>query len=154
MSLSFNTIVLSEDLVPQTLPLVQATWPVVDVTGWRNFVQFFTDEATSRESGVDGLRDSAGCFCGVFAYRLDRDLLIGPILTVHLFTAVDVANSLRSIRALLGAVETRAVELGCAAIRIHLCHGQVGLASRLRTLGLGSEVGQFWKKIDAAQSRN
>ena len=154
MSLSFNTIVLSEDLVPQTLPLVQATWPVVDLTGWRNFVQFFTDEATSRESGVDGLRDSAGCFCGVFAYRLDRDLLIGPILTVHLFTAVDVANSLRSIRALLGAVETRAVELGCAAIRIHLCHGQAELASRLRTLGLGSEVGQFWKKIDAAQSRS
>ena len=154
MSLSFNTIVLSEDLVPQTLPLVQAAWPVVDLTGWRNFVQFFTDEATSRESGVDGLRDSAGCFCGVFAYRLDRDLLIGPILTVHLFTAVDVANSLRSIRALLGAVETRAVELGCAAIRIHLCHGQAELASRLRTLGLGSEVGQFWKKIDAAQSRN
>jgi len=154
MSASFDTVVLSGDLVPQTLPLVQATWPTADLTAWWNFVQFFTDQAVSRESGVHGLRDSAGCFCGVFAYRLDRDLLIGPILAVHLFTAVDVANSPRTIRALLDAAERRAHELGCAAVRISLCNGQDELASRLRTLGLASEIGQFWKNVDHRQSRS
>jgi hypothetical protein len=94
-----------------------------------------------------------GCFCGVFAYRVARDLLIGPILAVYLFTAVDVANSLRTIRALLVAAETRALELGCTAVRIRLCNGQAELASRLRTLGLASEIGQFWKKLDHRQSR-
>jgi len=154
MSVSFNTVVLSGDLVPQTLPLVQATWPAVDLTAWRNFVQFFTDQAASRKSGVHGLRDSAGCFCGVFAGRLDRDLLIGPILAVDLFTAVDVANSPRTVRALLVAAEARALELGCAAVRIRLCNGQAELGSRLRTLGLASEIGQFWNEVANMQSRN
>lgn len=152
MSASFNSVVLSNDLVPQTLPLVQVTWSSVNLTAWRNFVQFFTEQAASQKSGVHGLRNSAGCFCGVFAYRLDMDLLIGPILDVHLFTVVDILNSPQTIRALLGAAETRAVELGCSAIRILLRPGQGALASRLRSLGLASETGQFWKMIDAAQT--
>jgi hypothetical protein len=117
-------------------------------------VQFFTEEATSQESEVAGLRDSAGCFCGIFAYRLERDLLMGPILAVHGFTAVDVINSMHYIETLLDAAERRALKLGCAAVPIRLYNGQNELASRLRALGLSSEIGQFWKRIDAARSRN
>lgn len=149
MSVTFNTVEVSGDLVPATLPLVQVTWPAVDLTGWRNFVQFFTDQTASRGSGVSGLRDASGCYCGVFAHQLDRDLLVGPILAVHLFTAVDVVNAPRTIDALLDAAETRALELACEAVRIRLCNDQAKLAFRLRVLGLSSEIGQFWKKVNS-----
>jgi hypothetical protein len=146
--MNFDTVILSGELIPLTLPLVQATWPVADMTSWRNYVEFFNNPAASPERGVVGLRDSAKCFCGLFAYRLDMDLLSGRILAVHFFTAVDVANSPSTIRALLDTAETRAFELNCAAVRISLCNGQDELASRLCTLGLASEIGQFWKKVD------
>jgi hypothetical protein len=146
--MNFDAVILSGDLIPLTLPLVQATWPVVEMTSWRNYVEFFNNPAASQESGIVGLRDSAGCFCGLFAYRLDMELIFGRVLAVHFFTAVDVANSPSTIRALLDTTETRAQELNCAAVRIRLCNGQDELASRLCTLGLESETGQFWKKVD------
>ena len=146
--MNFDAVILSGDLIPLTLPLVQATWPVVDMTSWRTYVEFFNNPAASQESGIVGLRDPAGCFCGLFAYRLDMDLVFGRLLAVHFFTAVDVANSPSTIRALLDTAETRAQELNCAAVRIGLCNGQEELASRLSTLGLKSETGQFWKKVD------
>jgi hypothetical protein len=57
MSMSFDAIVLSGDLIPQALPLIRATWPAVDLTSWGNFVRFFAEPAATRESGVLGLRD-------------------------------------------------------------------------------------------------
>lgn len=65
----------------------------------------------AEEFGILAIRDLSGYLCGVLAYRRDRDLRMGFILSVHLFTAVDVANSLLHVRALLDAVEVRATEM-------------------------------------------
>jgi hypothetical protein len=154
MSASFDAIILSGGLIPLALPLVRATWPVVDMAAWQTYVQFFNDRAPGAESGVLGLRDEARCLCGVLAFRLDRDVVEGPVLAVPLFTAADVANSPRTIRALLDAAETRALDLGCMAVRIHLANGQAGLASRLRLQGLSPDIGQYWSKVDPARQRN
>lgn len=151
MSTSFDAIVLSGDLIPQALPLIRATWPAVDLTSWGNFVRFFAEPAPSQESGALGLRDRTGCLCGVLAYRLDQDLLAGPLLAVPLFTAVDLVNSPHTVRALLETAETRALELDCARVQIHLRNGQAELASLLRAMGLSSEIGHFWKEIDLVQ---
>ena len=83
----------------------------------------------------------------LLAYRRDRDLRMGFILSVHLFTAVDVANSLLPVRALLDAMEARATELGCAGVQIRMDPAQSQLAARLRILGLSSEVGMLRKRI-------
>jgi hypothetical protein len=152
MSTSFDSVTLSDDLVPQALPLIRATWPSVDLSSWRNFVQAFTGSAASPGSGVIGLCDQAGCLCGVLAYRPDRDLQAHPILAVHLFTAADLANSSRVVKALLNAAESRALELGCTGVEIRLSSGQTKLASRLRALGLSSDAKLFWKEIDSGQA--
>jgi hypothetical protein len=149
MSTSFHAVVLSDDLVPQALPLIRATWPSVNLTAWRNFVQAFAGPAAPQGSGVLGLCDQAGCLCGVLAYRLDQNLEGCPVLAVHLFTAADLANSKRTLRALLEAAERRALELGCTGLQIRLSTGQTGLASRLRALGLSSDAKLFWKQIDS-----
>lgn len=94
------------------------------------------------------LRDQAGCFCGLLAYRMDQSGQAHPILAVHLFTAADLANSPRVLRALLEAAETKARELGCGALQIRLTKGQGRLASRLRALGLVSRGILLSKEID------
>lgn len=147
MTISFDAITLSGDLVPQALPLIRATWPAVDLFSWRYFVESYIGPAAAPGSGMIGLRDDAGCLCGVLAYRRDRGLLGGPILAVHLFTAADLANSPRLVRALLNAAENRALELGCGAVQIRLSSDQTALASRLRALGLSPDAKLFWKPI-------
>jgi hypothetical protein len=154
MSVSFTISALSNDQVPLAFPLIQATWPNADLASWLSFVAFFDDPAAAAGSGVLALRDPAGCICGVLAYRLDRDLQAGLILAVHLFTAIDLANSLRTVRALLDAVELRGVELGCTGLQIRLHSDQPELAQRLRALGLAFEGGVFWKKIESELSKN
>lgn len=148
----FSSIALCGDLILETLPLVRASWPDVDLAQWREYVRFFSAEA--KQAGVDGLRDSSGCYCGVFAYQIDRDLLLGPVLAVRLFTTVDVANSPRTLKALLDAVDARACELGCVAVKIYLRDGQTKLASRLRALGTMEEFSQFYKKVERQPARN
>jgi hypothetical protein len=151
MSMSFHVAALSGDQVPLALPLIQATWPGADLAAWGSFVAFFTERIEPKVSGVLALHDGAGHICGVFAYRVERDLRAGPTLAIQLFTAVDVVNSLRTVRALLDAADLRAHELGCAGVQIRLSNDQAGLASRLRVLGLSSQSGLFWKQVDPAQ---
>jgi len=154
MTSSYAAVILSTDLVPQAFPLIRATWPGVDLVAWRSFVRFFNEQETAGQSGVQALRDPTGGLCGVFAYRLDWDLQLGPMLSVQLFTAVDVANSLRTVRALLDAVEARALQLSCGGIGIRLYGGQAGLAGRLRRLGLSSDAGFLRRDVERMRPPN
>jgi hypothetical protein len=47
------------------------------------------------------MRDSSDCLCGLLVYRLHWSLCRGPILTIPLFTVVDMANFVEAVRALL-----------------------------------------------------
>jgi hypothetical protein len=154
MILSFRVAALSDDQVPLAYPLIQATWPGAELGAWQSFVQFFNDRNMGEHAGVLAVRDPSAAICGILAYRLDRDLRAGRMLAVQLFTAVDLANSPRTVQALLDAAEVRAAELGCAGVQIRLYGDQSGLASRLRRLGLSYEGGLFWKQIGPVLARN
>ncbi len=152
MSLALRIADLSDEQAMEAFPLIQATWPQTEIGSWQRFVAFFNGSAA--KAGVLALRDPKGYICGVLAYRLDRELQKGAILAVQLFTAVDLANSPATIRALLDAAEMRALDLDCAGIEIRLRHEQSALGSRLRMLGLSAERGLLWKGIDPAPSYN
>lgn len=154
MNASFRVAALSGDQVSQAFPLIQATWPGADLASWVSYVAFFNGQSVAKRSGVLALHDQGGYICGVLAYQLDRDLRAGLILTVQLFTAVDLINSLKTVRALLDAAEARACELGCTGLQIRLYADQPGLASRLRALGLSSDASLFAKKIEPSQPHN
>ncbi len=145
--ISYQSGTLPANLAPQALPLVQATWPEVDLPTWLDFVRFFNNGAATPGSGMLITRDPSGYLCGILAYRRDHDLRIGLVLSVQLFTVVDVANSLHGVRALLDAAETRASELGCAGVQIRLDRDQSQLGLRLRALGLSGEAALLWKRI-------
>jgi hypothetical protein len=152
MRTSFDAVALSGELIPQALPLVRATWPGVDLAAWQNFVQFFSSPPLPG-TGVLGLRDSTDCLCGILAYQMVWDLEAGPVLAIHLFTAVDLANSPRTAQVLLDVAEMRAIELGCTRIQIRLARDQAGLASRLRQLGLSAGITMVWKDVQPGPPR-
>jgi hypothetical protein len=154
MTLSFHVAALSDDQVPQAFPLIQATWPGAELSAWRSFVRFFNDRNMGEHAGVLAVRDPSGAICGILAYRLDRDLRAGRMLAVQLFTAVDLANSPRTVQVLLDAAEARAVDLGCAGVQIRLYGDQSGLAARLRRLGLSCDGDLFWKQSGPLPARN
>jgi hypothetical protein len=145
MNFSFQTGPLSESLVAEALPLVQTTWPATDLVSWRRYIRPFSGEAA--EAGLLAMRDSAGCLCGLLAYSLYRPLGPGLVLVLPLFTAVDVANSLEAVRALLGAAEKQASALQCTSLEIRLDRGQSQLADRLRSLGLSAEASLLGKVV-------
>ena len=132
---SFRTVELSEDEAAQTLPLALVTWPGVDLEHWRTYIRSYAREPKAA-SGILALRDTGDYFCAMFAYRVDLDVRRGKVLTVQLFTAVDLTNSPAFTQRLLQAAESKARELDCASVEIRLYRGQSNLALQLRYLGL------------------
>ncbi len=115
------------------LPLVRATWPAMDRAAWQGFVACFCANS-ALSPAITALSDRGGGLCGLFASRID-DRLGKRILTVPLFTVVDIGNSLEPVRALIDAVEARAAENKCSGIDIELGEGQTRLRERLLRLG-------------------
>jgi hypothetical protein len=152
MARSFDTATVSANEIAPLLPLVQATWPEVDLATWRKFVEFHSAQHANRGSGILRFSDAAGCFYGVLAYRIERNLRPGLVLYIHLFTAVDLANSDDLVQTLVDAAEREAIKLDCADLQIRLTGAQVGLASRLRNLGLSESAGCMWKKVGPTKS--
>jgi len=133
---SFRTVARSEDEAAQTLPLAQVTWPGMDLEHWQTYIRSYAGRAPQAASGVLALRDASDYFCAMFAYRVDLDVRRGKVLTVQLFTAVDLTNSPAFTQRLLQAAESKARELNCASVEIRLYRGQSNLALQLRYLGL------------------
>jgi hypothetical protein len=84
----------------------------------------------------------------MFAYRVDPDVRRGLVLTVQLFTAVDLANSRKFTQRLLAAAEAKARDLGCATLEIRLYQAQSNLAIHLRSLGLVDTAAVVAKTVE------
>jgi hypothetical protein len=154
MTTSFHVAALSGEEAPLALPLIQATWRDTDLASWRSFVAFFNDGTAASGSGVLALRDSAETICGIIAFRIDRDLRVGPVLAVHMFTAVDLASPTHPMRALLDTADSQARQWGCAGIQIRLSNVQPRLAAQLTAVGLSFEAGLFSRRVDPSPARN
>jgi hypothetical protein len=140
MANRFEIVDLAGDQVARALPVVQATWPEVDLASWQGFVKGFEAPAVPGRSGMLALRDASGGLCGLLAYRRDERLRGDAVLTVPLFAAIDLANAPHAVRALLDAAEALASELKCGHVEIRLHEEQGEFVSRLRSLGLTSDA--------------
>jgi hypothetical protein len=151
MGSRFAIVGLAGEQVARALPVIQATWPGIDLPAWQRFVLSFgdaTQNATGPASGMVALHDGSGTVCGVLAYRRDQDLRGRATLAVPLFTAVDLANSPRTVRALLDAAEALASELSCGQVEIRLYEEQGEFVSRLRELGLTGDASLLRLKVE------
>jgi len=118
----------------QALPLLRITWPELDLPAWQAFAAEFRS-AYKAEARITGLFDSADGLCGLLASRIDH-ALSGRILVIPIFTAVDIANSLAPVRALLDLAQAKMNEQGCKSLQIHLANAQRQLMRRLGPFGI------------------
>ena len=138
---------LSDDLVGRGLPLVQVTWPHIDSHAWLAYVQALAARARDSDSGVLAVGDRDDYLYGFAVYEVEPDLLQGRVLTFHLFTALDLINSVKPVQVLLEAAAAKAAERGCSSLRIRQYDEPPALGSHLRNLGLTAGNGYLWKRI-------
>ena len=100
-------------------------------------------------SGAVGLRNGAGYLCGLLIYHAERHLRHGKVLSVDLFTALDVTGVAAAANALLTAAEAKAAELGCSATHILIDGAQRYLAETIAKAGHRSEAKLFCKQLAA-----
>ena len=147
MTRSFTTFLLGPGDAAIVFPLVQAALPKLDLATWQRFARPLIDPPAPSLQGALGLRNEAGYVCGVLTYRADRDLQCGAVLTVDLFTALDLVSEQSATDALLQAAELKAREFGCAAIHIHLGQGQKSIAGRVSRAGYRAEATRHCKTV-------
>jgi GNAT superfamily N-acetyltransferase len=140
MARSFTTFAVAGEDVAVVFPLVHAAVPEIDLGRWRHFARHLLEESAATLRGAIGLRNAAGYVCGLLTYRAERDLRHGLVLTVDLFTALDLVNGDQATRALLQAAEAKARELGCAATHIRLGIGQKSELERFAAAGHHAEA--------------
>jgi hypothetical protein len=136
----------------QALALVQMTWRDVDATTWRIYLRFIADRAEGLAGGLV-LKDAAGYLNGVALYEVEQDLQNGRVLTIHVFTAVDIANSAAPVQVLLDAVLKKAADLDCAGVQVRLARRQAILRGHLHRLGLSDHTSWLWKTVQRSPSK-
>lgn len=131
MTYPFTTFTLREEDIGIVFPLIQAIGTDIDLSRWDNFARHFIDKPTSGARGIIGLRSAAGYVSGLFIYRVEHDLRHGTVLAIDLFTALDLFNEERAVRALMQGTDAKARELNCKATRVRVNTAQPSLAHHL-----------------------
>jgi len=149
MQISFAIDRLTDEQASQAFPLVQGAKPGIELPAWREFVRFHNSQLPADHSGVLAMRDCGDCICGIFAYRVEQDLISGPIFSIQLFVAADILNSLSTVSALMDAAEASAYKLGCAAVQIRMSNDQRIMDSHLQTLGVTRDAYVSCRKVEA-----
>src|SRR5262245_2150348 len=129
-------VALAGNQILHALPLVQVTWPSANAASWQRYVAFLGNRTKGDGPGVIALCDNDSYITGLLVYELEQDLEEGAILTVHLSTGLDLANSPLPTRAILEAAAAKAQQLGCGSVQIRLYEQQTVLGAQLRGLGL------------------
>lgn len=144
MASSLRTTTLPGEAALEALPLLHVTWPAVTAESWRDYLRFVGTRSGPERSGVMALRDTDDYICGLMVYEVERDIVAGSVLTVPVFTVVNMANSPVPAQILLDAARAAAVDFGCDGLRIRLYSEQLGLATQVRDRGFVDRAGCLW----------
>ncbi len=114
---------LSPDRMRAAFPLIREALPTLDLAGWLRFAK---QTAAARRAGRAGIvaarRTSRPYPCGLFCYRVDRDVVQGRVSIAEHFVAVDLLEPAAVLAVLVAELDRLGSTLGCAAVR-SLVHG-------------------------------
>lgn len=154
MPSSFTTFALRAEDIAVAFPLVRAIDADIDLGRWRSFARPMVDAPATSACGAIGLRSTAGYICGLLIYRAERDLRHDAVLAIDLFTALDLFNEERAIRALLQVADEKARELNCAVTHIRIGAAQASLAQHFAAAGHRPEATLFCKAVELRPRAN
>ncbi len=117
---------LTADRLNQAFPLIQAIAPNITLEAWKEFALPLVPRSGDDrrwQGGILIVEDGRGYISGLVAYRVQRDLLHGPVLVAEHFVAFDFFERDRIAEALARALEGLAAGHRCAAIHTVLPEG-------------------------------
>jgi hypothetical protein len=143
MTVLFHTSALAETHLALALPLVQITWPEIDLPAWIEFARDIRGEG----GDLLVLKEDDDYICGIVAYRRQAGIG-GPVLSVPLFTVADLANRSDLAETLADAVEQVGRRLGCRVGHMEFNWRQSRLVDNLRRLGWPAEAALLGRRLD------
>jgi len=110
----FDILELDQDELDLAWPLVRASFPQLELAGWRVFAETLID----RGGGVVALSSSEGILSGVATYEaVDSDKL-GRILNVETMVTAEFGGRQSARRALMQVVRAASQALDCSGVVI------------------------------------
>lgn len=127
MKRTFQVKPLEPCRVDATFPIAQAAVPGLTLERWRRFAaNAASPDAAAAASGIMVVENERGYIQGFCTYRVQRDMRLGTVFAVDDLIALDLIDSQPVAAALVDALETRARELGCAAVRLQMDEAALG----------------------------
>src|SRR5919112_4437900 len=103
---SFTITTLATDDIRAVFPLVREAVPGLELQAWLRFARPLTDPRRADQAGIVVARRTGRAFpCGLFCYRVDRDLECGQVLNAEYFVAVDLLDPEAVLTALVEELE-------------------------------------------------
>lgn len=148
---------LTPDRVDATFPVAQAAVPGLTIERWR---QFAADAAlaspgeSATAPGILVVESERGHVQGFCTYRLQHDIRHGSVLAVNDLVALDLIDDGAIGAAMVDALETRARQFGCGAVRLQLSDtalanpGGPTLCEILKRIGRPSDAIRLVRPVD------
>jgi hypothetical protein len=117
---------LAAEQIPQAYPLVAIFDPTLTHEQWANYASaLISEKGQGEHHSIITVQSTQDYIYGLSVYWLRPDLREGKILEIENFTVVDITGNRTAAKALLKALQTVAVRLGCACISISLLNPQM-----------------------------
>ncbi len=139
---------LAQDEARAVYPLIREAIPTLQLATWLRFTRQVAATRPAGHAGIVVARRTGRLFpCGLFCYRVERDLEHGQVLTADHFVAMDLLDPTAVLDALVNALQDLGAQLGCSAVR-GIVHGrQTALAGELSAAGHALEASLFSRSV-------
>lgn len=146
---SCRVAALPRECIAQAYPLVQNALPGLRLGDWTDYAcDLIAGNRGGAPSGILAAEQRPGWLAGLCAYRGQRDLAHGRILSIEHFIVLSLFDERRIAAALGAAIEATARRHGCAAVHTQLPDAADDVAlNALRGLGHRAESRLFCKAI-------
>lgn len=117
MDLTVRIEPLGHTQIEIAYPLVRAIATDLTLEHWRGYASAMITPEGPQRRGIMGAWSSAGYLHGMFGYVIAPDLVLGRLLQIENFVAMDIRGSGRTANALVDAVRALAGSEGCVAVQ-------------------------------------
>jgi hypothetical protein len=136
---AFTTGPLRPEQIRSVFPLIREALPDLRLPDWLRFARQMTGRRSDQAGIVVAQRVGRNYPCGLFCYRVDRDLERGTVLNAEHFVAVDLLEPGAVLAALVQELEALGKRLGCGAVRSVVHGGQPDVQGGLAAAGHAME---------------
>jgi len=139
---------LAPEQIRAAYPLLRQAVPGLTLGAWLRMAPRVANPKRRGETGIVIARRQGRPFpCGLFCYRMSRDLEHGAVLVADCFVGLDIVGPEDVLQALIAELDALARRLRCKAVHSVVRNGWPELARGLSAAGHRPESATFCKLV-------